>query len=581
MSRSARARRGSKAAPAREAAVPRAGGTPSSDGRLIPPKGGAIVRMYRIGHGDCFLIAFDGDAKPVYVLIDCGYKPGSPGKIEPPTAPADVVANIKTATGGEIDVLVITHEHQDHVNAITERNFDGLKIAEAWFAWTEDPSDALANRLRARFDDQLQALLGMRNQIALEANGDAAQEARRQRIEAMLSFEIGGEVDPTFGAAGMMGVDFAAGGWTNKDSMSLVKRRASAARGITYLRPHEPVRTLTGTTDVRVLALGPPRKEALLDSLDPEGREEFRLGTDAIGVASRSTDRPQPVPPFDPRYVQRIGDGVDQVHFDDVRYRNSFAWFYDGRLDTAPAAAENDVPGFASPDDECVPRSDDLEVASNADWRRIDRDWSQSAEQLALDMNKFTNNSSLVLAFEIGRGGKVLLFAADAQRGNWISWADGEWQDGDGKVAARDLLARTVLLKVGHHGSHNATLNGSRQDTHPNLAWMATGSDAAREFTAIITAVRAWAETQNGWDHPMAAIKDALLAKADGRVLQTDTPIEAMRALHASGANAEWPAFLDRTTGTPLYFDTRIVRRDKPGEPAPPSSRAARSNPER
>lgn len=269
MSRSARARRASKAATAdtpgasSDGAASRAGGTQASDERLIPPKGGAIVRMYRIGHGDCFLIAFDGDDKPIYVLIDCGYKPGSPGKIEPPTKPADVVANIKAATGGEIDVLVITHEHQDHVNAITERNFAGLKIAQAWFAWTEDPSDALANHLRARFDDQLQALLGLRRQIALAANTDESLVARRTRIDALLSFEIGGEVDPDFDAAspsgaGMLGADFAAGGWTNKDSISLVKQRASEGRGITYLRPHEPVRTLTGTTNVRVLVLGPP-----------------------------------------------------------------------------------------------------------------------------------------------------------------------------------------------------------------------------------------------------------------------------------------------------------------------------------
>ncbi len=43
--------------------------------RLIPPKDGATVRMYRTGHGDCFLLAFAGKTqdKPAYVLIDCGY----------------------------------------------------------------------------------------------------------------------------------------------------------------------------------------------------------------------------------------------------------------------------------------------------------------------------------------------------------------------------------------------------------------------------------------------------------------------------------------------------------------------------
>src|SRR5262245_34623918 len=68
---------------------------PAAEG-LVPPAGGAIVRMYRIGHGDCFLIAFDGDTRPVHVLIDCGYKPGSPDFIEAkPTDPDDVVADIK------------------------------------------------------------------------------------------------------------------------------------------------------------------------------------------------------------------------------------------------------------------------------------------------------------------------------------------------------------------------------------------------------------------------------------------------------------------------------------------------------
>src|SRR5690349_6010555 len=89
--------------------------------RLMPPEGGAIVRFYRIGHGDCFLIAFASKTKdqPVYVLIDCGYKPGSPGKIDPPTSVDDIVANLKAATGGHVDVAVITHEHQDHVNGIS------------------------------------------------------------------------------------------------------------------------------------------------------------------------------------------------------------------------------------------------------------------------------------------------------------------------------------------------------------------------------------------------------------------------------------------------------------------------------
>ncbi len=59
-------------------------------------------------------------------------------------------------------------------------------------------------------------------------------------------------------------------------------------------------------------------------------------------------------------------------------------------------------------------------------------------------------------------------------------------------------MNRAVLYKVGHHGSHNATLSGTAADEHPNLSWLGQG-DAAREFTAMITAVNEWAMTQN---HP-------------------------------------------------------------------------------
>jgi hypothetical protein len=171
-------------------------------------------------------------------------------------------------------------------------------------------------------------------------------------------------------------------------------------------------------------------------------------------------------------------------------------------------------------------------------------------------MNDQTNNSSLVLAFELGTGGKVLLFAADAQRGNWISWSKKPFKDGHKKVTARDLLSRTVLYKVGHHGSHNATINGQPTDDYTNLSWMGQG-EHAREFCAMITAVRAWAETQKGWDHPLKAIKDALLKKAAGRVFQTDTDFNQM-TMPAGGSQVEWDSFTKRTTPNRLYFDYRI-----------------------
>jgi hypothetical protein len=86
---------------------------------------------------------------------------------------------------------------------------------------------------------------------------------------------------------------------------------------------------------------------------------------------------------------------------------------------------------------------------------------------------------------------------------------------------------------------------------------MAEG-DIAREFTAMITAVRAWAETQNGWDHPLKPIKEALLDKASGRVFQTDTDLDRMKMV-GEGSEADWDAFLSRATGDRLYFECTIT----------------------
>lgn len=65
----------------------------------------------------------------------------------------------------------------------------------------------------------------------------------------------------------------------------------------------------------------------------------------------------------------------------------------------------------------------------------------------AVALESAVNNTSLMLVFEIGEA--VLLFPGDAQWGSW----DVNLKD----PLRAALLDRTTFLKVGHHGSHNAT----------------------------------------------------------------------------------------------------------------------------
>jgi hypothetical protein len=109
--------------------------------------------------------------------------------------------------------------------------------------------------------------------------------------------------------------------------------------------------------------------------------------------------------------------------------------------------------------------------------------WLGSAEQLALALDSATNNTSLALAIELVESGQVLLFPADAQVGNWLSWHSLRWEEGDQTVTAPDLLARTRFYKVGHHGSHNATLKTKGLEmmpAHGMIAFIPVDGDMAK-----------------------------------------------------------------------------------------------------
>lgn len=69
--------------------------------------------------------------------------------------------------------------------------------------------------------------------------------------------------------------------------------------------------------------------------------------------------------------------------------------------------------------------------------------------------NSMINNQSLVTLFTFK--GKTLLFAGDAQWGNWANFLFGSMTSTKLKPESADLLGKLDFYKVGHHGSTNAT----------------------------------------------------------------------------------------------------------------------------
>ena len=179
-------------------------------------------------------------------------------------------------------------------------------------------------------------------------------------------------------------------------------------------------------------------------------------------------------------------------------------------------------------------------------WRRIDTDWLDQAGSLALYLDRFTNNSSLALAIELVESGKVLLFAADAQIGNWLSWQDVTWKDPT--ISADDLLSRTVLYKVGHHASHNATLVAAFEKmTRPDLVALIPVNKNDPNITK-----------KNGWKMPATNLFTRLTERTSNRVLQMDDVNPAECDPTRSPARESWKTIGIKPKTTPLAVQVTI-----------------------
>lgn len=441
------------------------------------------IRMYRHGLGDCLLLRFakESDEGTYNVLIDCGLIGVAS---EPKKKMTAVVDDIDDACDGRIDLAIMTHEHWDHSSGYSDQQvrarFDKLDIREVWYAWTEDPSNDLGKKLRQERAAKVQAVAMAAGALdSIPANALAA--SRSAQLVGLLGY-FGVDLATIKAGAGSIGKTRAAFEY-------LAQRPGVRVR---YKHPKDSPSTLPGVENVRVYVFGPPEDEVLLKKSRPTktGREVYELTTD-LNVAT-NLDRA-----FS-RLAGAHGVGVPgggDVSAADCPFDESLT-----QRTASPELAALRTETWDAPEEE---------------WRRIDLDWTRAAENLAIDLDSHTNNSCLVLAFEFVDTGQVFLFPGDAQVGNWLSWESLTWQvrgeAGVETVSAHDLLARTVFYKVGHHGSHNATLRALGLELMNN-----------EELTAFIP-VQETEALKNRWkEMPFKPLVRRLLDKTRGRLLRTD-----------------------------------------------------------
>jgi len=412
----------------KKAANPNAGGTIPSALIVAKPLDTAPkdfrvrIRMYRQGLGDCLLLSFRGkDKQLVHFMIDCGVVLGT-SKPEP--VMTMVARDIQECTGGKVDVLAITHEHWDHLSGFdasqAKAAFDQIEFENLWLAWTEDPANDLANVLRDERERKKAAARAIKEKAA-----KLKLTEQVERLNGLLGF---------FGAAAGdsdVGDEDGEEGGGTAGALNYLKRRRKA----TFIPTGGKPLVIPKLDNVRVYVLGPPANRADLNKANPGKGQGYELMSGgSLGLAEALIDActgEEKSQPFEPRFRQELSK---------------------------------------------MPAGHSYRLPQNI-WRNIDYDWLAVGERLALQLDAATNNTSLVLAFEFIDSGDVLLFVGDAQGGNWRSWdaLNFEVKDADGdkqSVTAADLLARTIFYKVGHHGSHNATLKekGLERMTSDQLA---------------------------------------------------------------------------------------------------------------
>lgn len=435
------------------------------------------VRMYRQGLGDCFLLTFRRGTKEIYnMMIDCGLFLGSKSGKEIMT---QVAEDVKAASGGKLDSVVLTHEHWDHISgfSLAKDVFDAQDFTfdQVWMGWTENENDPKFKEVRERFTKKKKGL-----RIALDQvkNKDSEQW---ETINSLVN-EFFGE-DENAALVGMSGADT----WKY-----VLQKSVAAPR---YCSPGE-IHTPDGLDGVRIYVLGPPKDfERLDDEESPEAetyRQHLRAAlAESFLAAATGEDNSlfdaEAFLPFDEKY--RIAEDTAEAN-------SAFGEFFQTNY------------------------GDDK--SANA-WRQINEDWLEMMGDLALNIDGITNNTCLALAIELVESKKVLIFPGDAQFGNWISWQDLKWEIPDGtngamrEIKVNELLRRTVFYKVGHHGSHNATLKKSGLELmeSPELvAMIPTNTDFAKN--------KKTSRTPDGWKMPEQELLDRLEEKAKGRVILAD-----------------------------------------------------------
>src|SRR5574338_421996 len=387
-----------------------------------PP--GLKVRMYRVGFGDFFLVTVPTRKGDQYILIDCGVFKGTSGTGDIVSI-VDAVEDMYRTTKGHLALVIMTHRHADHIAGFAKaKRFQDFTASMVWMPYWE------------RFNDQAKAE-SKKKKAGASLTGDEEEEDENaafnllsdiDEVAASLALQFRGRQDDDgkealaqlANATGIEDFNAAATGkarGSNAMALEMLKKHlGDNGKKVRYYAADDEPELPAELKSLKARILGPPPKKA---------KAFLALRDLKKGVGQYLDSMPDG------------GEGAKGIH--------PFSYEWNASPKDYPArdvrGREVDYSQFAAAVDKAQP---DMLVAA------------------AAKIENFLNNQSLVVLFEFD--GKRLLFAGDAQGGNWEYWlfkTDEALKDptkaGDVIETSKELLQTIDFYKVGHHGSTNAT----------------------------------------------------------------------------------------------------------------------------
>jgi hypothetical protein len=128
-----------------------------------------------------------------------------------------------------------------------------------------------------------------------------------------------------------------------------------------------------------------------------------------------------------------------------------------------------------------------------------------------------------------------------------MSWEPLEWKVTEKRrskvVTSGELLERTVLYKVGHHGSHNATMRAK------GLELM-----KSEQLVAMVPVDRRTAKKMK-WNMPFPSLWSRLIEMTDGRIIDLERGVPEP----SGGPSEAWTKFRAKVTEEPDWIDYQVT----------------------